>query len=440
LRPSQLLALPEGQAVWQSLEPRWGNVRARFERDMGIELAQMESLLVALVPKDVGPPRPVLVIRFVDSADAAWAGRLTDRTATARGDRGKLADWAAWLPSERPGTLVLSDADLIAEMIEQQAPPPLRRELERLWKMSDSQRHVTMLFAPSFLVGDGQQLESSHPGRMGKALLQFLGDGSQAACVSAHLGDTDYLELRWTPPVDEPPANLAGDRRRRLRELPEQLTNLLATMTIDTYWQPLALRFPLMVHFVTQQTRIALEDRTVLMNAVLPGPAAHNLLLATELTLANAAHPGVERPSEVAPAGRVQLLEQPMDLTIEQQSLDAVVAELAASVQALPEGSALRIEISGPDLQLDGITRNQQIRGLRLTNRPLREILTQLVMRANPIAVQDASQPEQKLVWVELIGAPGTTTVLLTTRTAARQKGLTLPREFVAKSGVVTVE
>jgi len=95
-----------------------------------------------------------------------------------------------------------------------------------------------------------------------------------------------------------------------------------------------------------------------------------------------------------------------------------------------------RIKIIGPDLQLDGITRNQQIRGFDVQDSTLSRILTQLVVKANPNQVEDPSDPGQKLVWVlapNPDGADPDEIVLITTRRAAEANDYQLAEPFVGQ-------
>ena len=82
----------------------------------------------------------------------------------------------------------------------------------------------------------------------------------------------------------------------------------------------------------------------------------------------------------------------------------------------------------------EGITRNQAIRDFVMVDKPLQEILTGIVMKANPVTtVQSPTEKDQKLVWL-ITDDPlkaGTKIILLTTRKAAETKQYTLPAVFV---------
>ncbi len=120
------------------------------------------------------------------------------------------------------------------------------------------------------------------------------------------------------------------------------------------------------------------------------------------------------------------------------QSLEFAVRDLAATVReshpAIP--FPFDIQILGNDLQLNGITRNQQITDFQAENKPLGEILTALVMRANPVTtVTEPSDANQKLVWVQGPDPADANRqiLLITTRDGVKRRGDTLPAAFLPR-------
>ncbi len=263
-------------------------------------------------------------------------------------------------------------------------------------------------------------------------LLDLLGDGLQAVSFSLHLADSFYGELRLVSTLDRVPLQLAAECQDRLRQVSEQVNNHLGTIPIDPYWQKLAVRLPLMVNYLFQQTRIGVSDGCAVMNFVMPPQSAHNLLLASQLTLA--AQRG-QVPSAVARSmksgGIEQVLEHRMTLEVPQQSLEFTLQDLRQMInEALPEAH-LEIQIQGSDLQQEGITRNQQIRNLQISDGTVSDILTAIVTRANPVAATGPGDPTQRLVWVidPQTDGPGPR-VLITTRSGAERRQIGLPAVF----------
>ena len=108
--------------------------------------------------------------------------------------------------------------------------------------------------------------------------------------------------------------------------------------------------------------------------------------------------------------------------------------EVKANLRGAPVEFAIRI--LGEDLKLDGITRNQSIRDFKQENQTVADILTALVLKANPVTtVKEPSEKDQKLVWA--LGHdpdnPAKEVVLITTRTAALAKKYALGPPFIAK-------
>jgi hypothetical protein len=135
--------------------------------------------------------------------------------------------------------------------------------------------------------------------------------------------------------------------------------------------------------------------------------------------------------AEVPASDPALVLEHRMDFDVSQQSLDFTLRDLALiASELLPEGS-FEIRLEGRDLQLDGITRNQQIRNLQLIDLTVGEILTAIVMRANPVPANSPDDPAQKLVWVvDPAAARPQLRILITTRSAAERQRLALPDAF----------
>lgn len=123
-----------------------------------------------------------------------------------------------------------------------------------------------------------------------------------------------------------------------------------------------------------------------------------------------------------------------LSIDVSNESFQSVADDLAKRVQK--RAPQFEIKVLAKDLQLEGITRNQAIRNLRLEDATVAEILTALVVKGNPLpAGQATTDANQKLVWV--VGADPENrerrVVLITTRAAAKARGAELPAPFVKK-------
>ena len=182
-----------------------------------------------------------------------------------------------------------------------------------------------------------------------------------------------------------------------------------------------------------------MEGQTPVLNIVLPLEAGPNILIASELSLASspgAGNVGESPTATTVPQTIEELLKSSMSVDIPQQDLNLAIADIVTDVRSSITGLPFEfdIKIDGNDLMDEGITRNQAIRDFVMENQPLEEILTGIVMKANPVTtVQSPTEKDQKLVWL-ITDDPlkaGNKIILLTTRKAAETKQYTLPAVFV---------
>lgn len=435
LRPASLLASTEGQRLWKVLDA--DRQMSRWFANWPVAIADLESILVSWTPRDNGSASALVQFRLQAEQVAKLRNVWTQLPSDSHGEHGVLGDWHVRLLADDP-TLVLLGTRETVEEATQADESILQRSIATLSTTTDAERAVTVWGSPRFL--DDEMRWRAPWNAWREPVLLFLGEKAEAAAWSLALdSQRAYLECRVVYSADESLAARARWMPRQMDELANRIERTLGQTPIDPHWQPLAIRFPRMLQYVAQQTRCSAEQGSLLTNVVLPPEAVHNLVLASECLLsqraggANQLEFATNTDEQIlASGGWEEILATPMTLVIPQQSLEAVVQELAALAREETKNSAFQIEVRGEDLQKDGITRNQQIRNLRLQDRPLRDILTELVRRANPMAVTSVQQSEQKLVWAIAPdqGEDGRR-VWITTRTTALQKGLQLPKEFL---------
>lgn len=181
----------------------------------------------------------------------------------------------------------------------------------------------------------------------------------------------------------------------------------------------------------------------MVVNAYLPAEGLTNMVIASWMALqsdGNTSSKGaVSKPVPVAAMTVDQMLDAKISLRIEQESLEVVLQAIATELKDSHTGGkeSLPMAINGTAFQKDGITRNQQIRDFAYTDTPVREVLTALCRKANPVTtVQSANEKDQKVVWI-LLEDPSTASkkkLDMTTRTWSDSNQATLPKEFVVPS------
>jgi hypothetical protein len=196
-----------------------------------------------------------------------------------------------------------------------------------------------------------------------------------------------------------------------------------------------------MIRYAAAHMRVGVEDGQAIVNGALPSVAAPNLAFAGAMILA--ASPAADsaapaEPSHRGPTSLEELIHARISQSFAQKSLEFAMRDLVTDVkESFPRlPFDFDVTIIGRDLQLNGITRNQQIANFDAQQKTVGEILTALVMRANPVTtVKDASELDQKLIWV--IGPdprdPNRKILLIATRDAADREGYKLPPPFQPK-------
>ncbi|MFN7877035.1 MAG: protein kinase [Pirellula sp.] len=318
---------------------------------------------------------------------------------------------------------------------------PLSRQLESLIGVSNSEMDLFVMTTPSFLNGNGRQLYASVP-RFKEAYREIVGDTIQAFSLSASTKDSFYLEGRMIVGDIAKSGSVLSTMREKLDSLANRLESQFATNPVAPYWRLIAARFPQMVRSVAKNTRMGIEEGQLVFNMYQPRESVDNLAIGTWMAMQSSvpdSSTSVAMPSNKTGSPKLSvedMLNRPMSLAFAQESLEMSLAAIATEFNdSLPEGeNKLEMSINGGAFQKEGITQNQQIRDFSFEKVPLRELLTALVRRANPVTtVQSPTEKDQKVVWLVLENAstPGGKKVELTTRSWAEANGVQLPKEFV---------
>jgi hypothetical protein len=213
----------------------------------------------------------------------------------------------------------------------------------------------------------------------------------------------------------------------------------------DPRWGKLSVRYAQMLREMISFLRINVEDGQALANFYLPKAASTNLIAASwfaansvpgATVLADTNTPAPEKAPVLTPEN---LLDRPMKIAFDQESLEVSLQSIAeAAADGLPESQPrLTMELDYNSMEKEGITQNQQIRQFQHDGKPLREVLTDLVRRANPVVgVTDSTLPDQKLLWalVDAPDKPGGKMIRITTRVSAAENKLPLSKEFAPKA------
>lgn len=453
LRLRQILASSAGQQMLAAMDRELGDAWERVGTRSGVPLEQIERLTVALEGAGDGYPAAALGIEL---ATPVPLGKLREgwKAESARTSEGATL----FAGEERDGdayfiagddfedeTLVdafavgtVDQIKLVAEL--DGGSIPLPRSLERLWRSANADADMVVLATPNFLFADGRQMLAQYASEAVEPLKNFLLPDVAGLMLTSTLQPQWYLEVRLSPGSGTSAATLVQQLKTSVEQLPQWAEQFLIDSSPDASWKALALRLPQMMIAINKYARFGISEDQAVGNVYLPQIAAPNISLATLLavnTPAGSAGSAVSDISNEPALTLEQMLERPMSIRFDQEALEvaanAIIDEFASD---LPRGSkAPEIFVIGGDLEGEGITQNQQIREFNRRDEKLRTVLTELVMRGNPVTtVESPTEADQKLVWV--VGPhpsePDEQAILVTTRTAAANK-YTLPPEFVGE-------
>jgi hypothetical protein len=460
LRPQTILRGVEGNKVLDALGPTGDRAVAMLEETAKISFDQMERLVVGWQLASEGKWQATIVVSASADDVRDAISKLSAAAESAHGDHKYrvVDDWAYYLPPDANGKLlVVAPPNAMTDIIDLAGePPPLRRDVERLLEHTDADRDVTIVVTPNSLFSDGGGLFEGGMTRLKEPLFWFLGDELSAAALSLHWDENFFIELVATPTLDTPPERAARILAERVTVIPDKVEAYVVGLQPQPYGRMVIARFPAMIRKLSAYTRSGFDSEHVVLNAYLPAVAGHNLLMAAELTLAEA-QSGVGTVADLdklpSTGSGPELVEgSPGEATtasdansLSDKGAGAVsVAEklrrrttlrfgrdtLDAALRQLSQDIGVSIVIRGPDLQADGITKNQSF-GIDVVDKPAEEVLVQIVRLANPD--KTASGPndvKQKLVYVIHKNDAGGEQIIITTRAAATARGDQLPDMF----------
>jgi hypothetical protein len=440
-RPADLLASDDGRLFVKALGSRAEQALAALASVCGRPLAEIEFVQAGWQADPAAGPdavamgyavrgsQPFPVADDEAARDEAW-GKTTPRKVD--GETIHVGpSLAYWLPQAAGGrVLVAAPEKLLRETVAADATASARvtaadwrdrlqatltPDLEELVGMLDEDRHLTLFGSPATLLHDGRPMFAGPLAKLVEPLGAVLGEGSAAAALSLHCGDTFFLELDAIPGRSGAARGEAAALADRIAAVADAVEEYCNTLDPHPYGRKIVMRLPGMVRILAANLRTAVEGKGVVVNCHLPRQAGHNLALAGELAVEQSPGAGgmvVREPPAPPRQSAVERLAKRISLTFQRDTLEK-------SIQMLAEEIGLPIEILGRDLELEGITKNQSF-GLDEQDQPAEAILGTILARSNP---------DGKLVYV-VRSRDGAESIEITTRAAAAKRGDDLPALF----------
>ena len=437
-----------GDQVIEVFSPDLDALISSIAERAAVPVESIQTCGMALHPGKEGWPEVSLSIQLKDPVPAKdliekWdvaAARTADGVTIYAGDSPEADAYYFEGKGDDPvSRFAIGSVAKISEVAETEGSSVLLpRNSQTLWNATSNESDIVVLFAsPNFLFADGRELLSNSLPAFVAPLKSALQPDVSAMLVTVDFGaEQMFIETRLAPSGGSSPAALLRMLREKIGGWPTWADDFIINSVPDASWRLLANRLRPMVNFVAEQVRFGVSEEMAIANAYLPAQAVPQVMLATVLALNTSEGSSVATgaPAPKKPLSIEELLNRKMSVTFEQESLEFAIDNIVMAFEReLPSGSKLpNIRIIGGDLQLMGITQNQQVRDFKQANVPLRQVLTQLLRLANPDKTATGPKDEkQVLIWVVEDDAtkPGTKEILITTRNSAKDK-YEVPPEF----------
>ena len=478
----QLLAKSEGQLLLQSMGQPFEELTTSFENAIGLPLADVDQLLISYHQTEQAQYQWFAVVTCSQSRNdlkAAWgdltiAKSLDDKpiyegeaglsyffvddeaalTNQIDSDETESTDAADSVDSEpaevlatqppagapgQPVKFLVGQIELVRSVVDLGFGYPVAGSIKTLQRSSDRDRDLNLMFLrPSLFNDRGQSWMGDNLSNFNRQLSELIPDEVQGGMLSYHADGGDYFEVVFDRRVDITAEELETRIQTGIDNRLQNLITLTQRIPPSEYWQALQNRFAGMLSRLSDEFRWSSQDKQLVGNVWLPPMAAHNLIAASELVAAfqrTAVDPNADR--RVVPQTLAELLQAKRDLDIANPpDLNVLMADLEQEISGDYSGLPFkwRIVLLGADLEKDGITKNQRPGPLKLDQKSLAEILTSIVVSANPDKdITGAADPNCKLIWVVAPDPDNSDqqAILITTRAAAKIKSYDLPDPFV---------
>ena len=475
--PKQLLTKPQGQRLLRSMGQSFATRLTKFENSLGIPLADVDRLLLSFHQTEQKQYHWFAVVSCSlpkSQLKAKWgeltiAKSLNDGTIF-EGDAGlsyffvddvvlasaapsdvTTSDSAATSPAttdaplideqlvNQPVKFLVGENEFVRSVADLGFGYPISGSIKTLQKSSDEQRDLNLIFLrPSLFNDQGQNWMGKSLSVFNRQLSELIPDEVGGGMVSFHADSGDYFEVTLDRRVDITAEELETRIQTGINQRFQALVALTERIPPSEHWQALQNRFGEMLSSVTRDFRWVSDRRQLTGNVWLPPMASHNLIATSELVAAfqrTAVDPDARQQN--VPQSLAALLQEKRDLDIANPpDLNVLLADLEQEVNGDYNGLPFqwRIVLLGADLEKDGITKNQRPGPLKLKQKSFTEILTSIVVSANPDKdITGAADPNCKLIWVVAQDPDNADqqAILITTRAAAEEKSYQLPDSFV---------
>lgn len=452
LRPKQLMASPTGKLLMAGFNDELAPYLGQISQRAGVPLDSIDRVTVACYAENevlmtcmrvqLAKPLPLSALK------TGWGSVANEQAATVTllskvaGDSYFVAQQPL-LDAQSVSEFSFGPTALMKESAELQgAPGPLVSQMGKLWQVSDADADLSILLTSSFLFSEGKSILANMPKRLASRLRELLEVDSRAALIQTRLEPAWYIEAQLIGLSEREAPRLSELLRQRISGASTAVEDWFVSEQPHPYWRALAIRYPQMLRAFAEQTRFGTEGGAAVANTYLPPEAAVNILLSSWIASQESATLVSDAPTEAVvmtptakPLSLEEYLSRKIRLSFDQEPIETALRLVGDEANAnLPADTpSLRFALDGGAFERAGITRNQQLKDFKHIDLPLRDALTAIAKRGNPVTtVKDTHEEDQRLIWVvrDDPEEAGKQMVSLTTRAEAAAKNIPLPIEF----------
>ncbi len=446
LRMSRLVGDPARSPWLDWMGSEISPALASIEKRSGLKAAQIDRLTIATLAGSTDSTKSAYTItvnkpmplKMLAESWGASPSRTKDGKTIYSGDEPNSdAYFVKAAEAEEVRTFVFGPVELVSLVAENEGEAiPLPRSLQQLWDTASEEADCIAMTVPNFLFADGREILKSYAPKSIAPLRSLLIPDVAGVILSMGLVDSWYVETRFTPSGTVSAPAISQAIQPRIAALPGWAEAFTIDVNVESSWRAISNRLPQFMRAIADQTRFGVSRLLPTANFYLPAEAAPQVSLAAVLALStpevSPAVAVVAESTPMAPMTAEQMIDAHLSVGFDQESLEFAVANIRDEfIRTLPAGATPpTIKIIGGDLEKLGITQNQQIRNFKISDKALRDALSELVRQANPDkSATGLTDEKQTLVWV-VDSTAATPTILITTRPAAIAKKLKLTKEF----------
>ncbi|HMP81057.1 MAG TPA: hypothetical protein PKD54_16500 [Pirellulaceae bacterium] len=289
---------PQGELVVQAMGPELSSWADRILAQSGFSWAEMDRLQIGLYAGegDVYAPlfqvvlnAPIAPDQLATRWNGEWLNHEPDHPESATKSRTCRAgeqDYLVWqdLQDDKVQSFMFGPSTLVAAARDGGPQRPLAGVWRQLADVSDSNRHLTVIFIASALFNEaGQNLMSGPWHNLNRRLRTAFGDTVRGGLMSLHFDQGNYVELIVNHQPDHTGAEVAKLLISELRAARDEAIEAIADAPAHPYWNRVRMRFGNMLTDAVRQTRAGVERGHVVMNAWLPPAGIQNLLAANRI-------------------------------------------------------------------------------------------------------------------------------------------------------------